>query len=220
MNFNLEKNFPTFTNNKEKIKSGQSRLDFLKSLGKKAVPYIAAMTALLASPTFSKAQDKVKDNSNTVWTIKSPDGKQTKTFNTKEERDAFAKAHNLNISSEKPTERKDTVVKNDSQGSKVEWKLTSPDGKQTKTFNTKEERDEFARQHHIILPGANTATTNPQNKTNTVNYQDFIKNAPPGKSKVIQIDSNNDAKIYKVKKEGKKVKVKEEGGVQVIRTQN
>ncbi len=221
MNFNLEKNFPTFINNKEKIKSGQGRLEFLKSLGKKAVPYIAALTALLSSPTFSKAQEKSKDTTNVVWTLKSPDGKQTKTFNTKEERDAFAKAHNLNIPLENTGNQKnEPTQKADINSEKVEWKLVSPDGKQTKTFNTKEERDAFAKAHRISLPGTSNSNKVEQKISKTDDYQNLIENAPNGKSKIIQINSNNNAKIYKVKKEGKKIKIKEEGDIKVIRTQD
>ena len=215
MKFNIEKNLPNLLGNQEKKKVEQNRKEFLKSLGKKAVPYIAAITTLLSSPTLLKAQDKLKSQTAVEWKLTSPDGKQTKTFNTKEERDAFAKAHNLNIPSENITPNKDVApTKSDA---KVEWKLTSPDCKQTKTFNTKEERDAFARAHHINLP--TSSTQEPQAKSNTANYQDFIKNIPPGKNNVIVIDSNNDAKIYKTKKEEGKIKLKEKGNVTVIRTQ-
>jgi hypothetical protein len=221
MNFNLEKKFPNLVSKQEGRKLGQSETDFLRSLGKKAVPYIAALTALLSSPTLLKAQDKLKSETAVEYKLTSPDGKQTKIFNTKEERDAFARAHNLNIPGDKSytLPSKDTAPASvtNNPDAKVEYKITSPDGKQTKIFNTKEERDEFARQHHIRLPGVagQTAPTN----SNTANYQDFIKKIPPGKSTVVAIDSNNDAKIYKAKKEEGKIKLKEKGNVTIIRTQ-
>jgi hypothetical protein len=224
MNFNLEKNFPTFINKQESKSKKQSEVAFLKSLGKKAVPYIAALTALLSTPTFSEAQEKSKDNSNIVWTLKSPDGKQTKTFNTKEERDAFARAHNLNIPSENSGYEKDTRNdKAETNNRKAEWKLTSPDGKQTKTFNTKEERDAFARANNISLPESLNKEEDKvaqKRSPKTSNYQNLIENAPEGKSKIIQINSDNNAKIYKVKKEGKKIKIKEDGDIKVVRDQD
>ncbi len=219
MNFNLEKNFPTFINKAETKNKKQSQKEYLKSLGKKAAPYIAAIVALLSSPTFLKAQEKLKDNTKVEYKLTSPDGKQTKTFNTKEERDAFARAHNLNIPSDRIGNQKDTPIqKVETNSEKVEWKLVSPDGKQTKTFNTKEERDAFAKAKGINLP--ESSTREEQKKSKTVNYQDFINSAPTGKSEIIQIDANNDAKIYKVKKGEKRIKIKEGGSVQVIRTEN
>ena len=166
MNFDLEKNFPTFINKQEKIEKHKNKIEALKALGKKAIPYIAALTALLSAPNVSKSQESPKHSSG------------------------------------------------------VEWKLTSPDGKQTKTFNTREERDAFAKAHNIIVPGSGTVNNKTtQNNTNTVNYKDFINSAPEGKSEVIAVDSNNNGKIYKVKKDGKKVKIKEKGDVKIIRTQ-
>ncbi|MBP9765676.1 MAG: hypothetical protein KBD12_00385 [Candidatus Pacebacteria bacterium] len=216
MNFDLEKNFPTFINKQEKIEKHKNKIEALKALGKKAIPYIAALTALLSAPNVSKSQESPKHSSGVEWKLTSPDGKQTKTFNTREERDAFAKAHNIVIQGSNTV----SPEKEKNQGGKVEWKLTSPDGKQTKTFNTREERDAFAKAHNIIVPGSGTVNNKTtQNNTNTVNYKDFINSAPEGKSEVIAVDSNNNGKIYKVKKDGKKVKIKEKGDVKIIRTQ-
>ena len=222
MKFNIEKNLPNLLGNQEKKKVEQNRKEFLKSLGcyDVTINLLHSLTNLnLSNNQLTEWYEEINniETSQTAveWKLTSPDGKQTKTFNTKEERDAFAKAHNLNIPSENITPNKDVApTKSDA---KVEWKLTSPDGKQTKTFNTKEERDAFARAHHINLP--TSSTQEPQAKSNTANYQDFIKNIPPGKNNVIVIDSNNDAKIYKTKKEEGKIKLKEKGNVTVIRTQ-
>ena len=215
----LEKHFPTFTNSKEQ---NPKKPEGIKSLGKKAFPYIAALTTFFGIANSGNAQTTKENNTQNVeWKLTSPDGKQTRTFKTKEERDAFARAHNLQIPND--GEQKKTVTTTTNQPKtntqNAEWKLTSPDGKQTKVFKTKEERDAFAKAHNLNIPNdgvggvsSNNETTsnNTQDttKSKTANFQDYMNQFPNGKGKVIKLNNDGSAEELKVKKTDNKIKIK------------
>lgn len=94
-----------------------------------------------------------KDSSPKVtYKIINPDGTKEKIFNTKEERDAFVKGHNEVLhenSNVTPTPKPGSTPA--SANLKAEYKLVSPDGKQTKIFNTREERKAFADEHKLQI---------------------------------------------------------------------
>ena len=97
----LEKHFPTFTNSKEQ---NPKKPEGIKSLGKKAFPYIAALTTFFGIANSGNAQTEKESKNKTKieYVVKSPDGSKDTTFSSQEEMDNFLKSKKLN--------KKDTLI--------------------------------------------------------------------------------------------------------------
>ncbi len=161
---NLYPNLEEKEKSKKEIENRNSRLNFLKKLGRKALPYFAAASTLIGVSNNVKAQSENKKSQNQEYIITGPDGKQRK-FSSLEEELAYAKTKSWIVKAPDGTiyYPDGKVVKNDGEKKENKEDTTfnlkgrliyhwpSPDNRRDTTFDSEDKLINFIRSHNNIF---------------------------------------------------------------------